>query len=280
MNNSYTNNSLSILLFNANGLKSHINELQTVLFDKRVSETHLTKYSHISIPGYYLLKSNHPDGTAHDGATILIKTNLKFHPITNFSQNHIQSCAISITLNNIPIVIAAVYSPPKHLITGINFTEYFGTFPNNFIAGGDFNANNQSWGFRVTNLRGKLFQNFTNIKKFQILAPPDRTYWPTSRKKRPDILNIFVSKIPSNLHCTVNNILDLNSDHSSVILNIDATPQTQSVSHFLFSQSTNHSIFHNIIAQKVNFSIKLKSEHDIDEAVNNLSIQLPSYPIP
>jgi hypothetical protein len=70
MNNSYTNNSLSILIFNANGLKNHVNDLQAVLFDKRIdialiSETHFTKYSHISIPCYYLLKSNHPDGTAH-----------------------------------------------------------------------------------------------------------------------------------------------------------------------------------------------------------------------
>lgn len=168
MNNSYTYNSLSILLFNANGLKNHVNELQTVLFDKRIdialiSETHFTKYSHISIPGYYLLKFNHPDGTAHGGAAILIKTNLKFHPLTNFSQNHIQSCAISITLNNIPVVIAAVYSPPKHLITDTNLTEYFDTFSNNFIAGGDFNAKHQSWGCRVTNPRGNLLHNYTNI---------------------------------------------------------------------------------------------------------------------
>lgn len=276
MNNSYTNNSLSILLFNANGLKNHVYELQTVLYEKRIdialiAETHFTKYSHISIPGYYLLKSNHPDGTAHGGAAILIKTNLKFHPLTNFSQNHIQSCAISITLNNIPIVIAAVYSPPKHRITDTNLTEFFDTFPNNFIAGGDYNANHQSWGCRVTNPRGNLLHNVTNIKKFQILAPPDPTYWPTSRKKKPDILDIFVSKLPSNLYCSVNNILDLNSDHSSVILNVDATPQTNSDNHSLFSPSTNRYTFHNIIAQEVNLSIKLKTEHDIDEAINNLS---------
>jgi len=228
MNNSYINNS-SILPFNANGLKNHVIELQTVLSDKRIdialiSEIHFTKYSHISIPGYYLLKSNHPDGTAHGGAAILIKTNLKFHPLTNFSQNHIQSCAISITLNNIPIVIAAVYSPPKHLITDTNLTEYFDTFPNNIIAGGDFNAKYQSWGCRVTNPRGNLLHNFTNIKKFHIFAPPYPTYWLTSRKQKPDILDIFVSKIPSNLYCSINNILDLNSDHSSVTLNVDATP--------------------------------------------------------
>ncbi|MBW0544627.1 hypothetical protein O181_084342, partial [Austropuccinia psidii MF-1] len=228
-------------------LKSLINPLivlltQTVLFDKRIdialiAETHFTKYSHISIPGYYLLKTNHPDGTAHGGAAILIKTSLKFHPLINFSQNHIQSCAISIILNNIPVVIAA----------------------------------HQSWGCRVTNPRGNLLHNFTNIKKLKILAPPDPTYWPTSCKKKPDILDIFISKIPSNLYCTVHNILDLNSDHSSVILNVDATPQTNSVSHSLFSPSTNRYIFHNIIAQKINLSIKLKTEHDIDEAINNLS---------
>jgi len=51
MNNSYANNS-SILLFNSNGLKNRVNELQTVLFDKRIDialilETHFTKYSHL-----------------------------------------------------------------------------------------------------------------------------------------------------------------------------------------------------------------------------------------
>uniref|UniRef100_A0A2S2Q7E7 Putative RNA-directed DNA polymerase n=1 Tax=Sipha flava TaxID=143950 RepID=A0A2S2Q7E7_9HEMI len=89
--------------------------------------------------------------------------------------------------------------------------------------------------------------------------------------KKPDILDIFISKTPSNLYCAVNNILDLNSDHSSVILNVDATPQINSVSHSLFSPSTNRYTFHNIIAQKVDLSIKLKTEHDIDEAINNLS---------
>jgi exonuclease III len=75
---SYTNQSLSIILFNANGLKNHVNELKSVLYDKRINialitETHFTKYSYISIPGYILLKSNHPDGTAHGGVAILIK---------------------------------------------------------------------------------------------------------------------------------------------------------------------------------------------------------------
>ena len=62
--NSVTDNSLLILQFNANGLKNHCNELYIVFHDKRIniariSEMHFTKYSHIAISGYYLLKSIH-----------------------------------------------------------------------------------------------------------------------------------------------------------------------------------------------------------------------------
>lgn len=54
--NSITNKSLLILLFNANGLKNHVNELQNVLYNRRIdialiTETHFTKYSTIHIPG-------------------------------------------------------------------------------------------------------------------------------------------------------------------------------------------------------------------------------------
>lgn len=63
MNNSATNKSLLVLQFNANGLKNHVNILQNVLYDKRIdialiTETHFTKYTHIFIPGYQLIKAN------------------------------------------------------------------------------------------------------------------------------------------------------------------------------------------------------------------------------
>jgi len=90
MNNSYTNNSLSIILFNANGLKNHVNQLPSALFDKRIdialiSETHFTLHAYISIPGYSLIKFNHPDGTAHGGTAILIKSNLKYYTLLSKS---------------------------------------------------------------------------------------------------------------------------------------------------------------------------------------------------
>lgn len=259
MNSNVTNYSLLILLFNANGLKNHINELQTVLCNKRVdialiTETHLTKYSFINIPGYFSLKSNHPDNTAHGGVAILVKTSLFYQPLPNYSFDHIQSCSIQIKLNNIPLTIGVFYSPPRHKITKEILSNYFNTIKNNFIVGGDYNAKHQIWGCRVNNPRGTILYNLANERHFQILSPPGPTYWPTSPKKSPDILDIFSAKIPGNLYCSTYNILDLNSDHSSVLLSISATPSVRIEPPKLFSPLTNRKQFHDIINEKINLN--------------------------
>jgi hypothetical protein len=120
-----------------------------MVYDKRIdivliTETHFTKYSYIFIPGYVLLKSNHPDSTAHADVAILIKSKLKFHPLANFSQDYIQSCAISITLNNIPFAIVAIYSPLRHKLSNVDLTNYFNTMPTNFLIGGDYKSKHKS----------------------------------------------------------------------------------------------------------------------------------------
>lgn len=116
---SSTCNSFLILQFNTNGLKNYTNELQLVLQNKRIDitlifETHFTKYSYIPITEYDLLYSNHPDNTAHGGTAIYIKSSLMYQSLPNFCQPHLQSCVVSLYLNNIPTTISAIYSPPRH----------------------------------------------------------------------------------------------------------------------------------------------------------------------
>ena len=252
INNSPTKTSLIILLFNANGLKNHVNEIQTVLYEKRIdialiTETHFTKYSQVHIPGYITYKSNHPDNTAHGGVAIIIKSTLSFSPLPNFTRDYLQSCAVTIKLNNIPITIASIYCPPKHNISAPQFNDYFSTINSNFITGGDINAKHQSWGCRAANPRGNVLYNFTNAKKYSVLAPPGPTYWPSSIRKKPNILDIFVSKVPSNLNCTPENILDLNSDHSSVLLTVSASPTVKMTPPKLFSPLTDRIKFHKLV---------------------------------
>lgn len=73
------------------------------------------------------------------------------------------------------------------------------------------------------------------------------------------------------MYCTINNSLDSNSDHSSVILYIKASPRLHNDKPSLFTPTTDRYKFHDVINQNINLKIKLKSEHDIDEAVNNLT---------
>lgn len=66
--------------------KNHAIELLTVLYNKRIdialiTETHCTKYSTIYIARYKLLKTNHPDNTAHGGVRFSCKQFYKHHSI-------------------------------------------------------------------------------------------------------------------------------------------------------------------------------------------------------
>jgi hypothetical protein len=89
--------------------------------------------------------------------------------------------------------------------------------------------------------------------------------------RTPTYWTYFAAKIPSNVHCIIDNILDLNSDHYSILLTISATLLTLAEPPKLFSILTDHKKFHDIINEKIDPKIKLMTIPDIDEAVNNLA---------
>lgn len=89
-NNTFIDKFLSIVLFN--GLKNDTNEFQIYLYNKRINiehlmETHFIQYLKIYIPGYKLIKTNHPDNTAHGGIAILVKSIILFQVLPNFCQD-------------------------------------------------------------------------------------------------------------------------------------------------------------------------------------------------
>lgn len=106
------------------------------------------------------------------------KSSLKYIPLPNFISDDIQSCPISLILNNIPITFAAVYCPPKHKISPNKLTEYFSTLNNNYITGGDLSAKLQQWGCSASNPRGNSLLQSLSITNSTVLAPPNYTYWP------------------------------------------------------------------------------------------------------
>jgi len=140
INYSSTKTSLIILLFNANSLKNHVNEILTVLYKTCIDIALINRDTlHQIFPGYITYKSNHPDNTADGGVAIIIKSTLYFSPLPNFTRDYLQCCAVTIKLNNIPITITSIYCPPQDYILRCNkisaskFNDYFSTINFSFI---------------------------------------------------------------------------------------------------------------------------------------------------
>lgn len=92
-----------------------------------------------------------------------------------------------------------------------------------------------------------------------ILAPPNFTYWPTSRHKMPDILDIFVTKIPNSLHTQTRNLLDPCSDHSPVLLSVDCQPPDKLNSSMLSQYRTDWDYFSHILSERTDLKLCLKT---------------------
>jgi len=243
-NNTFTSQSLAILLWNANGIAKHRNELIISLNEKRIdiatiSETHFTPNSKCSFPGYSTFSTCHPDNTAHGGAAIIIRSSLQFTAAPSVNNDFLQAAIVHINLNHVLITVVAAYCPPKHKITPQQFDSFFNSLGHYFIVGGDLNAKNQSWGCHSTNPKGRsLFQSVTN-NHLTILNPPNSTYWPTVTSKRPDILDIFITKIPINLKHLIKNLLVPSSDHTPVFLSLDGHPSSKPNKAPLSNRTTN-----------------------------------------
>lgn len=90
-------------------------------------------------------------------------------------------------------------------------------------------------------------------------------------RKKPDILDIFVSNTPHNLFCATTNLLEPCSDHSAVLLTVSASPPIRLSLHKLFHHLTNRLKFHDLVDQNINLRVSLKSPQEIDTVINNLT---------
>ena len=145
---------MKIAQWNANGLQQHKEEVklslkQNLIDILLVSETHFTHKSHFSIPGYDICYTCHPDGTAHEGSAIIIKSKLDYYEQPKYTEATIQATSVSVTGFFHKITIAAVYCPPRHNRKEEKFAAFFQTLGPRFLAGGNFNSKHTLWGSRL-----------------------------------------------------------------------------------------------------------------------------------
>lgn len=103
--------------------------------------------------------------------------------------------------------------------------------------------------------KGDSLLQVTRNKEYTILAPPNPTYWPTSPRNRPDILDIFVTKIPNIINHLIKNLLGPCSDHSPGFLTLNTQSAFRSNRESLINGIMNWEKFYQII----NLNTRLKT---------------------
>ncbi|KAL4108230.1 hypothetical protein QTP88_018466 [Uroleucon formosanum] len=105
-------------------IRQHINELQHILSKNNadialISETLFTPNTCAKIYGFNAYFSCHPNGTAHAGAAIYIKSNITHHSLPPYSTPHIRAASVSLVVPNtylspfLQFIALLASSPPQ-----------------------------------------------------------------------------------------------------------------------------------------------------------------------
>lgn len=263
---------LRIAFWNSNGLSNHIQELILFLNTNKIdilliSETHSTGRTVIKIPHYDIYYANHPDGSAHAGSAVIIRKAINHYSMQPYVTVKIQSAIIKLQAFPWPLTIAAIYSPPRHIISTDEYLEFLATLGPHFLVAGDWNAKHTAWGSRLITPKGRNLLEAIQQNNLNYLSAGEPTYWPTDLNKIPDLLDFAVTKGISNLYSRIEPNLDLSSDHSAVIITLSTNVIWREPPPSLCSKLTNWDLFEHIINENINSNFRIKESRDIEEAV-------------
>ena len=245
------------MLWNANGITKHKNELELILNSKNidiclVSETHFTKQSHLQIPRYTVYHTIHPMNCARGGSAVIVRSNIKHHQGTDISMNEFQVTSIVVEINGSQINIAALYSPPRHVIKSDQYKHLFMQLGDRFILGGDFNAKHTRWGSRLITPKGKELLKASNELNCSFMSTNKPTYWPTDPLKIPDLIDFFVIRKVSPNFMKIDEGLDMSSDHSPIYLALSSRITQKDPPVSLYNRHTDWEYFRHLLTAATN----------------------------
>jgi len=171
----------------------------------------------VKIPNYSVYHCNHPDGPAHGGAAIIIRTALQHYEVPAYQTDKIQAAIIQVKALPWSFNIAAMCSPPRHRIKVDDYDNFLHHLGNNFVVGCGWNAKHTNWGSSIVTPRVKnLLQSITNCN-CSYLSTGEPTYWPSDPNKIPDLLDFFVCKSIATNYMQIAANWDLSSDNIPII---------------------------------------------------------------
>lgn len=136
--NRYPHQNLTLILWNANGLLRHVNELEYLLHQKRIdialiTETHFTSRTRIYIKDYTVHHVDRPDDRGYGGSAVIIRSSIQHHIHPAYgATDSTQMTAVSLRLGNTSVSVAALYCPPRFVLTNQDFTNIFSSLGGHF----------------------------------------------------------------------------------------------------------------------------------------------------
>jgi hypothetical protein len=113
-----------------------------------------------------------------------------------------------------PIIIAAIYSPPRHTISCQEYEDFLLQLGPHFLVTGDWNAKYTTWGSRLTRPKGRKLLNVIQQNNLNCMSTGEPTYWPNDLNKISDLLHFAIIKGISNIYSSIKSNLDMSSDHT------------------------------------------------------------------
>lgn len=216
------------------------------------------KSSTLKFYGYEIIRADHPDGTAHGDAALIISNQIEHSSLPSLRSFNIQSPSTTLKINSVPISIASCYFPPGILFPTPELIIFIKSLSHSYILGADFNIKHQTWS-RSTNTRERALHNLITQKHLKVLSSPSPTYWPLHANRHPDTIDFFITNLPNRFTAVATNLNDPASDHTPVLLHIGAQPQMKPNRLTITPGFTNWNKFRDILSKKTLLNIKLKS---------------------
>lgn len=266
------NHTLKIMAWNSNGLLKHQQELKVVLDTENIdvcliSESHFTKQSFIKLKGYKIYHALHPNNTARGGSTIIIKENIYHYEEMKIEEPGIQAVGICIKTKRYPIILSAIYCPPRYKLKEEHYLRLLKQLGDRFILGGDFNAKNTFWGSRLTTTKGRELYKAIKDTKCDVASTGKPTYWPTDPQKIPDLIDFFIYKNINKNYIDIQEGFDMSSDHSSIMLTISERIIIKQSTPTLVNKSTDWESFRISLEKRIELNVPLRNTEQFEQEV-------------
>lgn len=142
-----SNYALTIINFNANGLRRQLPEVRDFLNRHEaeiicITETFLGATDPCTIPGYSVFRNARVDGP-RGGTAILVKRSLQ--AVTDTNSSPIENTTIITQINGRPTRISAVYSAPRRTFDTTDLQQIIKDDNIPTLLVGDLNALHEAW---------------------------------------------------------------------------------------------------------------------------------------